>query len=85
MQTPPEPKKKYWFPVKTSGPGWGPPTCWQGWAVLGTFVVFLGLGALFFRPEEHAFRYVAYSFVLSAALITICLIKGEPLGRRNKD
>ena len=26
--------KRYWFPAKRYGWGWGPPATWQGWAVL---------------------------------------------------
>jgi hypothetical protein len=28
------PPSPYWFPAKSYGWGWGPPTCWQRWAVL---------------------------------------------------
>ena len=27
-------RNQYWFPAKRKGWGWGPPTVWQGWAVL---------------------------------------------------
>ena len=27
-------RDQYWFPAKRRGWGWGPPTVWQGWAVL---------------------------------------------------
>ena len=33
-------ERRYWFPAKRFGWGWGPPATWQGWCVL---LVFLAL------------------------------------------
>jgi hypothetical protein len=30
-------EKKYWFPAKRYGWGWGIPNVWQGWLVLFVF------------------------------------------------
>ncbi len=48
MYTGPE---KYWFKRKRYGMGWTPVT-WEGWAVLGFFVLFLGIGMTQF-PKAH--------------------------------
>ena len=31
----------YWFPAKRYGWGWGLPSVWQGWVVMGIFAVLL--------------------------------------------
>ena len=68
--------KHYWFPAKRYGWGWGAPTCWQGWAVMGVYlVVVLGATPL---AERHMVAYLATTFVATALLIAICWRKGEP-------
>jgi hypothetical protein len=67
--------KKYWFPAKKYGWGWGPPTCWQGWAVMGIWFVFTVLGA---RLLPNVTAFVIHTFVLVAVLIMVCYMKGEP-------
>lgn len=37
--------KRYWFPAKKYGWGWGMPATWQGWLVLGAYLA-LTLGGL---------------------------------------
>ena len=34
----------YWFPAKSSGLGWGPPTKWQGWVFLAVWIGLLIAG-----------------------------------------
>jgi len=73
--------QKYWFPAKRYGWGWGLPSAWQGWAVLVTFIALLGAGALLLRAEgsdEVPMFFIGYTAVLSAALLLICWLKGEP-------
>jgi len=41
-------EKKFWFPAKTYGWGWGPPICWQGWVVLIVYIILLIAGMIFF-------------------------------------
>ena len=64
----------YWFPAKRYGWGWGLPSRWQGWAVL---VVYLGLVliATFRLPQP---QYMISVAVLTALLIAVCWLKGEP-------
>ncbi|MGH6628330.1 MAG: hypothetical protein ACRETN_09565 [Nevskiales bacterium] len=70
--------KKYWFPAKRYGWGWGIRSAWQGWVVLGTFVLLLVLGFLLFSPEEQFSLFLGYVGVISALLLAICWRKGAP-------
>lgn len=67
----------YWFPAKRYGWGWGPPRVWQGWLVLGTFVILLLVGGVSILPWLGAPWFVAYSFALCLGLMAICWVKGE--------
>jgi hypothetical protein len=71
-------EQKYWFPAKRFGWGWGIPSVWQGWVVLLVFFGLLTGGALVLLPAHGAAIFVAYSSVLSAILVAVCWIKGEP-------
>ncbi len=71
-------ERKYWFPAKRYGWGWGPPSSWQGWVVLIIYFVLLGLGALRFLPDREPFHFLAFTGILCVLLIAICLLKGEP-------
>jgi hypothetical protein len=72
------PKPTWWFPAKRYGWGWGVPTCWQGWAVLALYFVLLA-GVIFtVRPEREPFHFVLAVTGLSAALVAVCWLKGEP-------
>ena len=73
-QPPPPPGKTYWFPAKQIGWGWGIPTAWQGWVVLGLFIA--GVIALtMLVPDNRQFVGMA---LLVAALLAVCFLKGEP-------
>jgi hypothetical protein len=69
---------KYWFPAKRYGWGWGLPATWQGWFVLVVFVALVAGGAFVFRPKEHLAIYLSYVVVLSALLMGVCWLTGEP-------
>ncbi len=69
---------RYWFPAKTYGWGWGPPQCWQGWLVLLSFCGATVVNALVFSPALHPLAFFAGVTLLSALLISICWLKGEP-------
>jgi len=47
MQT----ERKYWFPAKGYGWGWGIPSSRQGWLVLATFGMLLVVGIFLFPPQ----------------------------------
>ncbi|HXC26859.1 MAG TPA: hypothetical protein VNV38_02815 [Stellaceae bacterium] len=68
----------YWFPAKRYGWGWGFPITWQGWLVFAAFFVLLALGVFLFPPQQTPALYFVYIVVLSAILVGICWLKGEP-------
>lgn len=72
---------KYWFPAKRYGWGWGVPTAWQGRAVLITYLA-LAIGGI---PVIHAAKgtvvYIAYLSALTAVLVVVCWLTGEPQRR----
>ena len=57
-------ERKYWFPAKRYGWGWGIPSSWQGWLVLAAFVGLLVVGSLLFPPSAKLGAYLAYVAVL---------------------
>jgi lipoprotein signal peptidase len=71
-------ERKYWFPAKRYGWGWGIPSTWQGWLVLAGFVILLVIGSTLFPPRKQMWAYLAYVVALGALLIGICWLKGEP-------
>lgn len=70
--------KRYWFPTRSYGWGWGLPVTWQGWVVLAAYAA--GIVVLWQRvpPEEEPTRYAVYFALLTLALVLVCWIKGEP-------
>jgi hypothetical protein len=74
MDTP----KPYWFPAKRHGWGWGPPVTWQGWVVLAVFLLLLVAGFVRYPPVPNPVAFIVYVAVLTAALVFVCLLKGEP-------
>ncbi len=72
-----------WFPAKRYGYGWGLPCAWQGWVVMGLFLVLQVGGAFAIMgsgrkvPPARVGWFVAYSFVLAGLLICVCRLKGE--------
>ena len=77
MSTPP-PSPPYWFQAKKYGWGWSRATTWQGWVTLGLFFTLLTAGALWVLPHLGAVAFLVYTAALAAALLTVCLKKGEP-------
>jgi hypothetical protein len=73
---------KLWFKAKKYGYGWYPVT-WQGWAVVGLYVV--GMVAIFRDVDKgsHSGSDTLFGIFVPMALMTIALIlvcthKGEP-------
>jgi hypothetical protein len=71
-------ERKYWFPAKRYGWGWGIPSSWQGWLVLAVFVGLLVVGSFLFPIRTELGPYLAYVAVLSGLLVGVCWLKGEP-------
>ena len=76
METPKP--REYWFPAKTRGWGWGPPRTWQGWAVLAAYAGLLVLGFIAFPPPREITLFLVHTWIVTALLIGICWLKGEP-------
>ena len=70
---------KYWFPAKRHGWGWSVPITWQGWLVLATYLTCLGLLVHFIPPARQTAGFAAGVLVLTALLLAICRLEGEPL------
>jgi hypothetical protein len=79
-------EKKYWFPAKTYGWGWGLPICWQGWLVLLLFVVAAVAGRLFLFPDGGTapLAHLLYMGFWCVLLLAVCWLKGEPPGWRRR-
>ena len=69
-------EKKYWFPAKRYGWGWGPPCAWEGWVVLAAWAGLVIGGAFLFAKRIGIF--IPYVLILGAALTVIGWLKGEP-------
>lgn len=70
--------KNYWFPAKTHGWGWGPPTAWQGWLVLVLYAAGMVALALLFDLDTQIAEFLVGVAVLTVALLAVCWLKGEP-------
>ena len=73
---------KYWFPAKRYGWGWGLPRAWQGWVVIISFALLVVLGKFLFPAKHDLVARIVYFLALTLGLMTICWLKGEPLGWR---
>lgn len=76
-------ERKYWFPAKRYGWGWGLPVSWQGWICLAIYAVGISWAIHFFRPTREPGLFAASITLLTLILIGVCLLKGEPPGWRS--
>ncbi len=73
-----QPNRKIWFPAKKYGWGWGPPCCWQGWAVIVVwFAIVISGVTLFFRPDRNIVGFYIFDAIMVVLIIGICWLKGE--------
>jgi len=68
--------KKYWFPAKRYGWGWGFPCSWQGWLVYAVWFALLCCGGIFLARRSIGL-FVVYTIALDVALFTVLLARGE--------
>ncbi|WAC75643.1 hypothetical protein OU995_13495 [Roseateles sp. SL47] len=68
----------YWFPAKRYGWGWGFPGTWQGQVTLLGFLALLVAGIFVFPPQDSYLGFMTYVALLSAMLLGVCYLKGEP-------
>lgn len=75
--------RKIWFPAKTYGWGWGPPVCWQGWAVIFAYIASACVGAkIILTDPRRAYWFFFYMLALTAVMIAVSWWKGEKPGWR---
>lgn len=74
--------RRYWFPAKRYGWGWGYPSAWQGRAVLLAYLALAIGGIPFIQASQGSVVYIAYLLVLTVILVAICWLTGEPAGWR---
>lgn len=75
-------ERKYWFPAKRFGWGWGLPVRWQGWACLIVYVAGVALVLHCFGPGREPGLRVAGLGLLTLALFIMLWLKGERPGWR---
>jgi hypothetical protein len=68
---------QYWFAAKRYGWGWGLPLCWQGWVVLGVWLVLMIAAAMRLMPA-HPLPFLVFTLLMAALLGLICELTGEP-------
>jgi hypothetical protein len=71
-EDPPHPKPRHWFPAKTYGWGWGLPSTWQAWVVLGGYVGLLIGPCVLVPADRHPNWFWAGFGTLIATFIVIC-------------
>ena len=70
------PEKRIWFPAKRYGWGWGLPCAWQGWVVLGVWILLMAAAGIFLLPVSPTdFEHAVW--ILALLLIAVCWWKGE--------
>jgi hypothetical protein len=70
--------KKYWFPAKSYGWGWGVPSSWQGWVVLVAYLGVIATVPYFQPPRRHLLPFALCIGAATAALVLVLWLKGEP-------
>jgi hypothetical protein len=69
--------RKYWFPAKRYGWGWGIPSSWQGWLILAVFAGLLVVGSFLFPIGTEFGAYLAYVTALCGLLVGGVLAEGR--------
>ena len=73
--------KRYWFPVKPKGYGWGwgLPLVWQGWVVYAAFLATLIGGVVALAPVGQL-AVITWACLVGVLFLAIVAWKGEPQG-----
>lgn len=71
-------EKRYWFYAKEYGWGWGLPATWEGWVVFGAYLALIPMGLALADPSRHPGLFTGYMVLLSAGLVAVCWLTGEP-------
>ena len=70
------PTRKYWFPAKRFGWGWGPPSTWEGWVFLVAWIAVVF--ACTPLVEGHPVLFGLFMAAMIAVMLAVCFAKGEP-------
>jgi hypothetical protein len=70
-------KKRYWFPAKRYGWGWGSPVKWQGKAVVAVWFAVFAPTTLWLAVYSLPL-FCLFITIMPVTLIAICYLKGEP-------
>lgn len=76
-------ERNYWFPAKRYGWGWGLPIRWQGWICLAIYLASVSMTIHFFRPTRQPGMFTLGLVLLTFGFVTVCWLKGEPLGEHH--
>lgn len=71
-------ERRYWFPAKRYGYGWGIPSTWQGWLVLAAYLAAILLAVRLIPVESHPVAFFTVVGIATAGLVLMCYWKGEP-------
>ncbi|MGH8291383.1 MAG: SdpI family protein [Steroidobacteraceae bacterium] len=72
-------QQRGWFRKKDVGFGWGEPACWKGWISLLAYMISMALGLPLLGPKFGRHGQLLVAGVLTAALLTVVVLKAEPL------
>jgi hypothetical protein len=72
-----EPTRRYWFPAKRYGWGWGPPTAWQGWVFLIVWFAVMVAGAVWITPRR-GLVFALFVVAMITVMVAVGYAKGEP-------
>ena len=70
-------ERRYWFPAKRYGWGWGFPVRWQGWVVMILWTIGVIVGSLKIEPISST-SFIAFMVIMIVVLVGICYATGEP-------
>lgn len=70
--------KRYWFPARKYGWGWGMPTSWHGWLVMAVYAAILFGGGFVLNPDTSPLAFMAMTFVATVILVIVMYRTGEP-------
>jgi len=71
------PERRYRFPAKRYGWGWGSPTTWQGWVVLLAWLATMLPIGIWLAPR-HPRLFWLFLVTMLITLLAVCYAKGEP-------
>jgi hypothetical protein len=71
-------ERRYWFPTKRVGWGWGAPATWQGWCVLLVFLALVLVDVFFVMSRYGQVVFYIVLAILVACLGFVCWRTGEP-------